>query len=463
MEIVETVLNIAQAIYNKCNQIKCCEMQRQRLISRIQILLLPIETLQKESTKPLSPRLKVLLQRVLQILEKAEAGLVKYSQCPYVKKFLKAGNMQEELATTHEHLSDAVQGIFLQMQVEQTIQARCSSEILCHVNQDLEADRIAWEERLKKAKEIDSNSEKILEGREKKEKVERKILDKEITEIDKSLLTMTTCLMESEKFVLHKGEYHKFPVAIKVFKNSPTTNSGKVRDLFWKEIKAMKKFESPRILRLYGICIDESGPSPVYSIVMEYCEKGTLRDVLKEEPGLSWKIRLQMALHAATGLYRLHQTENKAQLLVCINSTKFFVAEGYYVKLSGFELSQTESSIRRKHKETAHKEVPASAYISPESLASVNHQYNLPSEIYSFGIVLWEIATGKMPFAGCTSEEIYEKVCKQHYQEPLGEDCPPDLQDIIIQCRDHDPSMRPTAKDIVDALLAITSMTTLAG
>ncbi|KAJ6666206.1 hypothetical protein lerEdw1_001111 [Lerista edwardsae] len=463
MEIVETVLNIAQAVYKKCNQIKCCEMQRRRLILRIQILLLPIETLQKESTKPLSPKLKFLLQNVLQILEKAEEQLVKYSQCLYVKKFLKAGNMQEKLANMHEDLSDAVEGIFLQMQVEQTVQTRCSSEFLRQDNQDLEADRIAWEERLKEAKEIDSNSEKILEGKEKKEKVERKILDKEITEIDKSLLTMTTCLMKSERFVLYKGEYHKFPVAIKVFKNSTTTSSGKVRDLFWKEIKAMKTFESPRILRLYGICIDESGPSPVYSIVMEYCEKGTLRDVLKKEPNLSWKIRLQMALHAATGLYRLHQTENKAQLHVCINSTKFFVAQGYYVKLSGFELSQTESSIRRKPKETTHKEVSSSAYICPESLASVNHQYNLPSEIYSFGIVLWEIATARIPFAGCTSEEIYEKVCKLHYQEPLGEDCPPDLQDIINQCRDHDPSMRPTAKDIVDTLLAITSMTTLAG
>lgn len=58
------------------------------------------------------------------------------------------------------------------------------------------------------------------------EKDKRKILDKEITEIDKSLLTMTTRLMESERFVLHKGEYHKFPVAIKVFKNSPTISSG---------------------------------------------------------------------------------------------------------------------------------------------------------------------------------------------------------------------------------------------
>lgn len=154
MEIVETVLNIAQAIYNRCNQIKCCEMQRQRLILRTQMLLLPIETLQKDSTKPLSPRLKVLLQTVLEILEKSEAQLVKYSQHPYVKKFLKAGNMQEELATMHKHLSDAVEGIFLQMQVEQTIQSRCSSEILRHVHEDLEADRITWEERLKSTSEF---------------------------------------------------------------------------------------------------------------------------------------------------------------------------------------------------------------------------------------------------------------------------------------------------------------------
>ncbi|XP_042294383.1 mixed lineage kinase domain-like protein [Sceloporus undulatus] len=231
------------------------------------------------------------------------------------------------------------------------------------------------------------------------------------------------------------------------------TRLRKVRKIFEEEVRTLKRLESPYILRMYGICIDEKGSIPEYSIVMEYCEKGTLREVLKKEPGLSWEIRTEMASDAAAGLYRLHQVGDKGQLHRCINSTNFLVAKGYCVKLSGFKLEQTESSISGKCKEKTPKEVASSAYICPEGLASVNHPYSKASEIYSFGIVLWEIATGKIPFAGCTSEEIYEKVHRQKYQEPLGEDCPSFLQEVINQCRDYEPSKRPSAEVIVNQLL----------
>ncbi|EMP24970.1 Mixed lineage kinase domain-like protein [Chelonia mydas] len=219
----------------------------------------------------------------------------------------------------------------------------------------------------------------------------------------------------------------------------------KVREIFRKEIETMKKFESPNILRMYGICIDESGSSPCFSIVMEYCEKGTLRDVLTRKPQLPWETRIRMALDAARGLYRLHQTGEKSKLHGCINSTKFLVAKGYCVKLSGFELSKTESSIKRSCKKKL-TDVPASAYISPLGLASLSH---------NFGIVLWEIATGKIPFEGCTSQEIYQKVYEQRYQAPVGEDCPSHLQDVINQCRAFEPLQRPSAEEIVDSLIAI--------
>lgn len=100
----------------------------------------------------------------------------------------------------------------------------------------------------------------------------------------------------------------------------------KVRDIFEKEIQTLKKFESPNILRMYGICIEEKGTgrqrgcrgplprgcsrfclsdgSPCFSIVMEYCKHGTLRDVLTKQQHLSWDIRIRMALGAARGLYR---------------------------------------------------------------------------------------------------------------------------------------------------------------
>ncbi|XP_015285204.1 PREDICTED: mixed lineage kinase domain-like protein isoform X1 [Gekko japonicus] len=474
MDTVKNILGAAQAIYAQYERVKCCKCQSRRLVERIRILMRPIKTLQAQPTKTVSPQLEGLLQKLLRSLEKAKRLLEKYSHQNWMQKFLKASEALEEFSNVNEQLSDAAEGLSLLLQVEQVVKESFQRDVLRQENnKDFEADRVLLEEMLRNSKEtrdgVDNIQCEVKQIQGKLDEVLQKLdarprtstADVETIEIEKRLLTKWTLLKEFESHVLYKGEYHKFPVAIKVFKNPVITSTQKVRDLFRKEIKAMKRFESPHILRMYGICIDESGPSPEFSIVTEYCEKGSLRDVLKKEPDLSWRIRIQMALHAANGLYRLHQTGDKSQLHGSINSNMFLVAEGYSVKLSGFELSQTESSLRRKHKEKKQKEISPSAYVSPQGLTSVNHIYDLPSEIYSFGIVLWEIATGKTPFRGCTSQEIHQKVYKEGYQEPLGEDCPAGLREVIHQCRNYEPSKRPSAEGIVDSLRSISSVTTV--
>lgn len=49
-----------------------------------------------------------------------------------------------------------------------------------------------------------------------------------------------------------------------------------------------------------------------------------------------------------------------------------------------------------------------------------------------------------LSFPGCNSEKIYELVAVKRQQEPLGEDCPSELREIIDECRAHDPSVRPS-------------------
>ncbi|XP_048371781.1 mixed lineage kinase domain-like protein [Sphaerodactylus townsendi] len=474
MDTVTNILGAAQTIYALFERVKCCKCQSRRLVERVRILMRPIETLQARSTKTVSPQLEEMLQKLLSVLEKAKNLLVKYSQQNWMQKLLKANECLEEFSSVNEQLSDAAEGLSLLLQVEQTFKKSFQRDVLRREDsQDFEADRASLEEMHKNSKDtrdgVENIQREVVQLQNKLDKVLQKLdagqrsslADVETVEIEKRLLTKWTLLREFDSHVLYKGEYHKSPVAIKVFKNPVITSTQKVRELFSKEIKAMKRFESPHILRMYGICIDESGSRPEFSIVTEYCEKGTLREVVRKEPDLPWKIRLQMALHAAVGVYRLHQTGDKSQLHGSINSNKFLVAEGYNVKLSGFELSQTESSLRRKHKEKKEKEISPSAYVCPQGLASVNHIYDLPSEIYSFGIVLWEIATSKTPFRGCTSQEIYQKVCKEGYQEPLGKDCPAGLLEVINLCRSYQPSKRPSAEAIVDALWSISSTTTL--
>ncbi|XP_003229262.2 mixed lineage kinase domain-like protein [Anolis carolinensis] len=431
MELVEGILSASKAVYAQAQEMRCCKRQKERLVGRLEVLLRPIRSLQTEA--PLSEDLRWMLERMLSLLKEAQALLEKYKAQKRLERFLWAGGTLERFADLNQRLGDLGEGLLLQMQAEEKARdAFRRSQVCQEGSRDLAEDKVALKEMLTE---------------------EKADLPMDIRVIEKERLARGEAIVHTEKYQLCKGEYYKSPVAVKVFKNPQNRNTQKVRKIFEEEIRTLKKLDSPYILRMYGICIDGTGLIPEYSIVMEYCEKGSLREVLKEEPDLSWDVRTEMASDAAAGIYRLHQAGDKGQLHRCINSANFLVAKGYCVKLSGFKLEQTESSISGKVKDKTPKEVSSSAYVCPEGLASLNHTYDQASEIYSFGIVLWEIATGKIPFAGCTSAEICKKVLELKCQEPLGDDCPSDLAEVINQCRAFEPSKRPSAEDIVNRLL----------
>ncbi|NXD15453.1 MLKL protein, partial [Nothocercus nigrocapillus] len=452
MDMVEKVFFVAQSIYAQLEQVKCCKHQCQRLVERIRTLLEPVRVLRAQAAPRGSPHEEELLSKLLRALGQAHQLVAKYSQASWIQKFLCARSSGEEFVRVNESLGDIAQGLSLLLQAEQKevlLEAFQAKTCCWQDAEDLRNDRAFVDEVMAsncRAPVPPGTAQPVprcLGGAGlKKVDVDKR---EDITEIRREQLTFRRHLQDTDSYDLYEGEYLKYPVAIKTFKRPLTTDSVKVRDIFEKEIRTLKKFESPNILRMYGICIEEQDRSPCFSIVMEYCEHGTLREVLTKQQ-LSWDTRLRMALGAARGLYRLHQTEKKSRLHGCINSSKFLVAGDYCVKLSGFELCETETSIKRKVKKKNWNKVSTLAYVAPENLKDIYYPYKRPYEIYSFGIVLWEIATSKIPFEGCTPQEIREKICEHHYREPLGEDCPQELRKIIDQCRAFDPSQRPSAE-----------------
>ncbi|KAK7891080.1 hypothetical protein WMY93_023043 [Mugilogobius chulae] len=210
---------------------------------------------------------------------------------------------------------------------------------------------------------------------------------------------------------------------------------------------------------MFGICVkNQEGPNPEYLIIMEYCEKGSLREVLDSDCNLSWVRKARMCLDAAQGLYRLHQTEVKSKVHGCINSSKFLVAEGYRVKLGGFELARTETSLKKGRND---REIRSLCYTPPQMLNSIDYLYSKECEVYSFGIVMWEIATRLHPFEDpvtkvkWTNKEILQRVGKEKYIEPLPEDCPKALGDLINACRAYESFHRPSAGVLVDKLRSV--------
>ncbi|KAI5944781.1 Mixed lineage kinase domain-like protein [Manis javanica] len=468
MDMLQQIISLGWLIYKQCEEVKYCQKQCQRLRNRVYGLLQLLQMLQDQGDRHPSAELTTVLTRFQAVLQEAKARIDTFSDKSKVWKFVKAVHNKILFRDVNESLRDMVQDLSLLLQVDQqTFTSNISQKAVWHQEdqQDAEEDLQVFQRQRTENEIIDAISRQMESNRKNVIEIVRHYLEKssmkeipqdQIKEINKEQLSgcKWILLRETEFSTLYKGEYHKSPVAIKVFNKPQARNIGIVRHTFSNEIKAMKKFDSPNILRIFGICIDETVRPPQFSIVMEYCELGTLRELLDKEKDLIFAKRIVLALGAAMGLYRLHHSEVPAQLHRNINSMSFLVAGGYKVKLAGFELSKTQTSISRRSKGKEAEEVNLSAYVSPQILENVFNKYDIKAEIYSFGIVLWEIATGKVPFEGCNSKKIHQLVAVNYYQEPLGEDCPLELQEIIVDCRAYEPSRRPSVNDILEKLSA---------
>ncbi|XP_077863564.1 mixed lineage kinase domain-like protein [Saccoglossus kowalevskii] len=247
---------------------------------------------------------------------------------------------------------------------------------------------------------------------------------------------------------VYKAVYNKHAVAVKQF--TEESHGPLLAKNLRAEAEKMKKFNAENVVRLFGICTETYS----HLLVMEYMSEKDLRSVLDNPSkyNLTWRRRLRMALESASGIYRIHNAE-PPMLHRSISSSKFLVDEDLHIKISYCGFSLTRSSARR-HESSSKK--TTLKYIAPEHLNKISTEYTDKSEAYSYGIVMWEIATLKKPFDGKTDSEVERYVCKQNKKEEIEDpDCPDKFGDLIDRCRDCDPFLRPQFEEIVDTLSSI--------
>ncbi|CAM4735228.1 unnamed protein product [Leuciscus chuanchicus] len=475
MDIIEPILAIAEKLYALCGEVQANKKRCKRLADRVSTLAKLVEAVKVHGFGTEPEQVINGLKQLKLTLESAERVVRKYTSFSYIKRITKAYELGEEFNGLNERLNDAAQLLSLALQVEhrgsiekvfQEATRRREDE------DDRQSDSLEFRNLLQSLvqesnkmnttvdavqKTVDQTQRDVQGIKDILESFKKPCLHlQDIREIKPEELTYSfpaKPLLKCSHSELYKGMYNKFTVAIKRYSCPLNTipSPSELRSLFNKEVETMKRFESPNILRMFGICVqDENGPNPSYLIVMEYCEKGSLRQVLDSNCNLPWERKTQMCLDAAQGLYRLHQSEEKFKVHGSISSCSFLVAAGYRVKLGGFELARTETSLQKNKS----KKNSAFHYSSPQQLQNINHPYDKACEIYSFGIVLWEITTRDVPFKDCSSHsQIYQKVCVEKVMEPLPTDCPKQLKELINACRLFEPFQRPTAGVLVDMLL----------
>ncbi|XP_074532014.1 proto-oncogene tyrosine-protein kinase receptor Ret [Halichoeres trimaculatus] len=255
-----------------------------------------------------------------------------------------------------------------------------------------------------------------------------------------------------------KGKAGYTTVAVKMLKEN--ASNSELRDLL-SEFTLLKQVNHPHVIKMYGAC---SQDGPLYLIV-EYAKYGSLRNFLREsrKVGPSYMGRdanrnssylenpddraltmgdlISFAWQISRGMQYLAEMKLVHRDLAARN---VLVAEGRKMKISDFGLSRDvyeEDSYVKRSK----GRIPVK-WMAIESL--FDHIYTTQSDVWSFGVLLWEIVTlGGNPYPGIAPERLFN-LLKTGYRMERPENCSEEMYSLMIRCWKQEADKRPLFSDI---------------
>ncbi|CAG8674773.1 5915_t:CDS:2, partial [Acaulospora morrowiae] len=210
-----------------------------------------------------------------------------------------------------------------------------------------------------------------------------------------------------------------------------------------KQVAILTELKScENIITFYGT-VQRSGK--LY-IISEWAEEGDLCQYLKRNKNLDWNFKYRIASEIASGLafchfYNiLHHDIRSHNILLTARKT---------AKLSNFNSARKETDESTQVKDITHRY----RWLAPEKLSDHNSEYTKQCDIYSFGIVLWELASQQEPFADVTvAKELIEKVSVNKERPPNVPDTNPTYQKMMNDAWHPKALKRPTADNIFKEL-----------
>ncbi|KAF7809614.1 serine/threonine-protein kinase STY17 isoform X1 [Senna tora] len=239
---------------------------------------------------------------------------------------------------------------------------------------------------------------------------------------------------------LFRGTYCSQDVAIKVLQ-AERINGDMLRE-FAQEVYIMRKIRHKNVVQFIGACTQP----PNLCIVTEFMSRGSIHDFLHKQRGV-FKLPslLKVAIDVSKGMNYLHQSNIIHRDL---KSANLLMDENEVVKVADFGVARVQAQSGAMTSETG-----TYRWMAPEIIE--HKPYDQKADVFSFGIVLWELLTGELPYTYLTPLQAAIGVVQKGLRPTIPKNAHPRLSELIQRCWKQDPTERPEFSEIIDILQQI--------
>ncbi|KAJ6841752.1 serine/threonine-protein kinase HT1-like isoform X1 [Iris pallida] len=269
--------------------------------------------------------------------------------------------------------------------------------------------------------------------------------------IDPRLLFIGSKIGEGAHGKVYEGKYGEKIVAIKVLNGGDTPeDKATLKGRFIREVNMMCRVKHENLVKFIGACKD-----PIMVIATELLSGMSLKNYLNSirpkkldlRTAISFALDIARAMDCLHANGIIHRDLKPDNLLLTANQKN--------IKLIDFGLAREETVTEMMTAETG-----TYRWMAPELYSTVTlrrgekKHYTNKVDVYSFGIVLWELLTNRMPFEGMSNlQAAYAAAFKQE-RPPLPEETAPELVFVVQSCWVEDPNSRPSFSQIIRMLNA---------
>ncbi|CAF3893992.1 unnamed protein product [Rotaria sp. Silwood1] len=467
MDPTSLVIRIAQSIvifHNTLIQVKANKKQCQRLGKRIETISNHVKSLQEADL--IQKNIGSPLDRFDACIRRCTKFITKFAKASWFEHIFANQDHREEFAKLNLELSGHAIDLQLSINIEQLFDRKKDESdrmfdlaaIEVHLNEigsmmaKNQLDLLGHLSDLKLR--VDSYRLELQQTLEARRSTTAQTIKEERTRfrhIPLHDLISEELIGEGSFANVYRGQWlsQHHQVAIKVIRVGQL--SDKVTKDFIHEISTMHQMRFDNILTIFGACMEPN----YHALVVEYMELGSLASLLQKSDvyPLSWSERWSIALQMVKGINYLHLSTPHPIIHCDIKSSNFVVNQnlkGLIIKVGDFGLAKIRQETIRQTNATGGPAVLTAGTLqwkAPE-LFKFSEKNTTASDVYALGIVFWELATRCIPYEH--TDDAVIRVCVMAQQRlDIPVDVPPAFASLIQKSWSHEPTQRPSCKELI--------------